>query len=121
MSDQHWTDADVFAELERLGLKLRVKWDYDELADLSYLDQECFADVDPSKVVSLVLAIEQQCSDCGSWHVVQCLGGVDFADHDPYFTGIASVSEAIEKGNDYQAICVRDLVREVLAERKKGN
>lgn len=54
----------------------RIRFELDQDADLSYLEQECFADVDPADIVSYGVILERQC-DMGQWHEVDSVWGCD--------------------------------------------
>ena len=76
------------------GKRLCVQFDQD--ADLSYLDQPEFADTNREDIVSYYVVAERECESCGHWNVVDSLGGCEFmeADH-PDMTGRYDTRESL--------------------------
>lgn len=69
--------------------ELRVRVIYDPHPDLSYLDQDEFADTDPDDIVSLAVLAEVRCPCCERWDMTSsALWGIDFMDNDRSLLGI---------------------------------
>lgn len=81
-----------------------VEWSVDDDADLSYLDQTCFADVDKSEVRSFqfqAVHVEHPYSE-QEWHdVLDSMGGVDYTD--PNVSIFEGRVYTVEQANRLQA------------------
>lgn len=72
---------------------LRIRIQADDNADRSYLEQDCFADVDASTIASYYMAIESECECCGTWNVRDGIGGCDIEGDWGFWEGTYGISE----------------------------
>lgn len=114
-----YTVSDLLAELHKREIVIDFVWDYDDDADLSYLDQDEFSDIDKNKVTSLFLVMRRQCGECRSMEIVDSLGGIDFID-DKWETGTMDAKRALML-EGYQGLCVKDMLEEYLRTLKELN
>lgn len=74
---------------------VRIRIEFDDDADLSYLDQAEFADVDPASITSWGVIVETACGCCDTWSVVDSVWGCDLESSTDW-TGAYAVAEVPE-------------------------
>lgn len=118
-------------------MKLRIVWDYEELVDLSHLQQwdtpekykkaEVFINGEllsfeeyikfygnPERHVVLFAVVQQCCVVCGEWKEVSALGNIDFMDTDSLFIGTVTTENITNKMKGTQLSISQELLTEVL-------
>ena len=70
---------------------------YDDHADLSYLEQDAFSDIDPADIVSFGVIQERRCPCCDSWNEVDACYGFDAIEgtDDAILPGVFYAREAL--------------------------